>query len=515
MKGAEILVRTLLEQGVDTYFTNPGTSEMQFVTALDRVDGVAAHLALFEGVATGAADGYARMKGKPAATLLHLGPGVGNGWANLHNAKKANTPLINIVGDHAIDHVALDAPLTADIEGVAGPVSKFVRTSSAMDELTADAIAAYEAAMSGQKGISTLIMPADLAWTDGEMGTPPAPILTPPTQVEESAIDDAAKALRHDNAAILANGAALTDEGLNLLGRIAEATGCRLISDTFTWRTSRGAGRVPIERLQYFAEAALEQLQGISHLVLVGTKAPVSFFAYPDVPSLLVPQGCKAVSLSTPAEDTLGALEALAEAVAADSNVHNAQARVVPDMPEGGAIDPVKVWQIMARMMPEGAILAEEAATSSFGADMFLGGAAPFEHLQLTGGSIGYGLPVAVGAAVACPDRKVICPHGDGGAMYTIQSLWSMARDNLDVTTVIFANRSYAILNIELMRVGAENPGRKALDMLDIGRPDLNFVKIAQGMGVEASRATTAEEFAAQFESAMNQRGPRLIEVVL
>ncbi|MGB1087258.1 MAG: acetolactate synthase large subunit [Alphaproteobacteria bacterium] len=277
----------------------------------------------------------------------------------------------------------------------------------------------------------------------------------------------------------------------------------------------RGAPRVAIERLQYFAEAALEQLQGISHLVLAGTKAPVSFFAYPDVPSLLVPEDCKAVPLSNPAEDTLSALAELADAVGADSTVKNRQTRIMPDMPESGAIDPVKVWQIMARMMPEGAVLAEEAATSSFGADMFLGGAAPFEHLQLTGGSIGYGLPVAVGAAVACPDRKVICPHGDGGAMYTIQALWTMARDNLDVTTVIFANRSYAILNIELMRVGAENPGRKALDMLDIGRPDLNFVQLAQGMGVEASRATTTEEFASQFESAMGQRGPRLIEVVL
>lgn len=515
--GADLLVRSLHKFGVEACFANPGTSEMQLVTAIDRIDGMRSVLALFEGVASGAADGYARIAEKPAATLLHLGPGVGNAWANMHNARRAGVPMINLIGDHAVDHLQLDAPLTSNLDGVAGSVAHHLIRATSSDGLGDDAARAYVAAMTAPGEIASLVLPADLAWTQmADRDLPDMPTLPTPKAVDDSAIDDAVTALKKDGRrVILVGNHALKEGALKKLGLIAEATGAEVIADTFATKTARGAGRVSIGRLQYFAEMALEQLSGTAEMIVLGTKPPVSFFAYPNVPSLLVPDGCNVTRLAGPDQDVDAALDGLLTGlgVAADGAPKVAE-RSTYDAPTG-ALDAAKCWQSIARYMPDNAILSEEAATSSFGADMFLPGAAPFDFLQLTGGSIGQGLPVAVGAAVAAPDRKVICAHGDGGAMYTIQSLWTMARENLDVVTVIFANRSYAILNVELGRVGASNPGRKALDMLDIGRPDMDFVQIANGMGVNAAKATTGEEFDDLMKAACATRGPFLIEAVI
>jgi len=514
MNGADALIATLVKNGVDVCFTNPGTSEMQFVTAIDKVEGMRAVLALFEGVATGAADGYARMAGKPASTLLHLGPGLGNGLANLHNAKRAFSPLINIVGDHATYHRGFDAPLTSDVEAVAKPFSHWIHTATKAESLADDGIAAIEAASVKPGSIATLIVPADCAWDPAQGPSDKIPALAariPADDAKVAAVIDALKS--GEPCGFLINDEACSEAGLELLAAIATQTGARVIADTFVARIAKGAGRGAYERLGYFGESAVEQLQSLKHLILVGTRAPVSFFAYPGKPSELTPEGTQALELGPVGSDLLGALEAVADGVGAGKKPA-LQALSLPDLPSG-ELNVVSAWQTIANLTPEGAVLADESTTSGLGADMFMNGARPHELLLLTGGSIGYGLPVAVGAAIACPDRKVVCPHGDGGAMYTIQALWSMAREQLDVTTVIFNNRSYAILNIELMRVGAENPGRKALDMLDLSRPNLDFVSIAQGMGVEASRATTAEEFNDQYGSAMAQKGPRLIEVML
>jgi acetolactate synthase-1/2/3 large subunit len=514
MNGAEALVTTLVDSGVDVCFGNPGTSEMHFVATLDRVDGMRAVLCLFEGVVTGAADGYGRMAGKPAATLLHLGPGLGNGWANLHNARRAASPIVNVDGDHAKYHVQYDAPLTSDVAALARTCSGWVHSSTNAKSVAADGARAVQAARATPGQIATLILPADAAWDEADGPAPALPVQAP-APVAGHQVDVIAQALRASKrAAILIRGAGLLKPGLEAAGRVAAATGAKLICDTFVPRLQRGAGVVEIERIPYFAEQIVDFLAGYDTLVLVGGQPPVSFFAYPGKPSWCTPDGCRIVYLAQPHEDQIGALTALAEALGAPQHPTKRAGLQIPDSPTGG-LNQATAAMAIARHLPEGAVLIDEAATSGLAPYGFTSTAAPHDYLGLTGGSIGWGLPVAVGAAVACPDRKIVCLHGDGGAMYTIQSLWTQARENLDVINVIFANRSYAILNIELMRVGAGNGGPKALSMLNIGSPTLDFVKIAEGMGIAASRAETAEQFADQFADAVKQSGPRLIEVVL
>ncbi len=512
MNGAEALVRTLVGAGVEVCFSNPGTSEMHFVAALDRVEGMRPILTLFEGVASGAADGYARMAEKPASTLLHLGPGLANGLANFHNARKARTPVVNLVGDHATPHQRYDAPLSADVEAFARPVSAWVRSASepgTVAELGAEAVAA---ARKPPGGVATLVVPADVAWSEGAR---PAPAHEPAKRdtVAPAAIAEAAQALRSgERCALLMSGPALRASGLTLARRIADASGALLFCDTFNTRLERGAGRVAVQPLPYFAVAAVAALEGVRHLILVGTQAPVAFFAYPGKPIELWPADCAVRELAGRADDAEAALEVLAEELDAPADVPT-QDRVKPEPPTG-PLHPGAIGASLGALLPEGAIVSDEAITAA--AALFPGtvGAAPHDWLQLTGGAIGQGLPVATGAAVACPDRKVVCLEGDGSAMYTIQSLWTQAREGLDVTTVILANRSYAILQIELQRLGLEQPGRRAADMLSIGRPDLDFVALARGMGVAASRATTADEFHAQLGAALTEPGPHLIEAL-
>jgi len=514
MNGAESLVRTLVASGVEVCFSNPGTSEMHFVAALDRVDGMRAILGLFEGAVTGMADGYGRMAEKPACTLLHLGPGLANGLANLHNARRAATPIVNIVGDHATYHAQYDAPLASDIMGFARPVSQWVQSSPSAHTVAADGARAVQAALQPPGQIATLILPADTAWNEAE-GAAPALPRPMPAPAASDAIDRVAAALKNGKkTTILIRGAALKECGLTAAGRIAAKTGARIACDTFTARLQRGAGRVVLQRIPYFAEQIVEFFQDTEQLVLVGAKPPVSFFAYPGKPSWGLPPGAAILHLAHAHEDGVQALEALAEALGAPKDPAHIAPRKTADSIED-KFNQHTIGQVIARHLPEGAIISDEGATSGAGTAIATATAAPHDHLALTGGSIGQGLPVATGAAVAAPHAKVVCVHGDGGAMYTLQALWTQAREKLDVTTVIFANRSYAILNIELARVGAGNPGPKALSMLDLHNPSLDWVQLAQGMGVEASRAASIRDFESQFESAMKQRGPRLIEVVL
>ena len=514
MNGAESLVRTLVACGVDVCFANPGTSEMSFVAALDEVAGMRPILGLFEGVVTGAADGYGRMAGKPAATLLHLGPGLGNGLANLHNARRALTPIVNIVGDHATYHAQYDAPLASDIVGIARPVSGWVHSATAARSVASDAARAVQAARRPPGQIATLILPADTAWLEADRPAPALPVEAP-APVASAAVDHVAAALAAGKrTTLLLGGAALRQRGLEAAGRIAAKTAARIACDTFTARLERGAGRVALERLPYFAEQIVEFLKETELLILIGTKPPVSFFAYPGRPSWCTPGACRILSLAEAHEDGVAALEAVADALGAPREPARRAALKRPDLPKG-ALTVMSAGQVIGHCLPENAIVSEEAGTSVIGVAAFTATAAPHDYLSLTGGAIGQGLPVATGAAVACPDRKVLCLEGDGSAMYTLQALWTQARERLDVTTVIFANRSYVILNVELKRVGATGRGPKALSMLDLGNPALDWVSLAQGMGVEASRAVTAEEFAGQLAAAMKGRGPRLIEAVL
>jgi len=512
--GSQALIRTLVDAGVTTCFTNPGTSEMHFVAALDSVPEMRGVLALFEGVATGAADGYARMADVPAATLLHLGPGLGNGLANLHNARRARTPLVNIVGDHATYHTQYDAPLQSDIEGVARNVSGWVRTSSSPSEVARDAVEAIAAAMGPPGQVATLILPADVSWTDGAepASSPSRP--APPT-ASQAEIDTAAKALRGPgDTALFLGGRALREPGLRAASRIAAATGAKLLAETFPARLQRGAGLPAVERLAYAPEFAMVQLKGLRHLILVDAKAPVSFFAYPGKPSQLVPEGCEVLELAAPTADVLASLEALADAVGAGDAQPVLQTASRPERPTG-ALTADSASALIGALLPEGAIVSDESVTSGRNLPVTTAGAPRHDWLTLTGGAIGQGLPLAVGAAVASPNRPVLALEADGSAAYTIQSLWTMAREQLDVTVVIFNNSSYEILNIELARVGAQGAGDKAKAQLDLGHPRLDFVKVAEGFGVPARRVETAEQFGEALEAALAEPGPHLIEALV
>jgi acetolactate synthase-1/2/3 large subunit len=509
LNGATALLHTLVASEVDVCFTNPGTSEMHFVAALDAVPGMRAYLGLFEGVVTGAADGYGRMAGRPAATLLHLGPGLGNGLANLHNARRARTPLVNVVGDHATYHARYDAPLQSDIEGVARNVSGWYRASSRVADVATDAADAVAAARLGQ--VATLVLPADVSWDEGASPAAPRPPAVR-TTVPQDAVEAVAKALRSGApTALLIGGAATRGPALVTAAQVAHAAGAKLLCETFPARLERGAGLPAVERLGYLAEFAQMQLDGLAHLVLVDAPSPVSFFAYPGKASDLVPEGCQVHVLAGAGDDVPGALQALADLLGAGDAPR--QAAVRPERPTG-ALTGETLAQALGALLPEGAIVADEANTSGLWIAGATAGAATHDWLTLTGGAIGQGMPVATGAAVACPDRPVVSLEADGSAMYTLQSLWTQAREGLDVTTVVLNNRSYAILNMELQRVGAQ-PSGPAAELFDLSRPELDFVALAQGMGVPASRATTAEDFTAQLERALAEPGPHLVEAVL
>ena len=515
VNGAQALIRTLVDAGVTTSFTNPGTSEMHFVAALDSVPEMRAVLALFEGVATGAADGYARMTDKPAATLLHLGSGLGNGLANLHNARRAKVPLVNIVGDHATYHRQYDAQLQSDIETVARNFSTWVRTSQSTAELSRDAAEAIAAAYGPPRQVATLILPADVSWSDGAAPAAP-PTLATATVASESVVNDVAAALRgRDSAAILLGGRALREDGLRAAAAIAAATGARLLCEVFPTRLQRGAGLPALERLAYLPELASVQLAGLKRLVLVDTKAPVSFFAYPGKKSYLVPDGCQVLELASPSDDAVGSLTALAAAVGAAPEGDVAVAQPGRPPRPSGELTAEKVCQAIGAVLPEGAIVSDESQTSGVTLGAATAGAPRHDLLALTGGAIGQGLPVAVGAAVACPDRPVLALEADGSALYTIQSLWTMAREQLNVTVVIFNNRSYAILNMELARVGAGTAGREAKAQLDLSRPDIDVATVARGFGVDAQRVDTAEGLIAALERAFAEPGPHLIEALV
>lgn len=514
MNGAESLVKTLLESGLDTCFTNPGTSEMHFVAALDHVPGMRSILVLQEGVATGAADGYFRMAGKPACTLLHLGPGLANGLSNLHNAKKAGSGVVNIVGEHAVTHIELDAPLTSDIEGIAGPVSHWVHTSMSSTDVGADAAKAVHAANIAPGQVATLMLPSDTAWNEGgEVAAPIAPAARP--AFDETRLEAALSALSGPDSLLLLGGAALGETTLEVAGRIAAKTGCKLLCEWANARLERGAGRVAIDRVPYPIDQALETLKPFKRVVLVGARAPIGFFAYPEKPAILTAEGTEIINLCDTSQDITAALDALCTGKdATGTDPAQVAASVTPDKPSG-PLEPGGIAAVLGRTIPENAIVVDEAITTGRSFFPSTAGAPKHTWLNNCGGSIGYGMPVAIGAAVACPDRKVMALVGDGSAMYTPQALWTMAREELDVTVVIFANRVYKILRGELTNVGVTNAGPKAMDMLSLDRPTLQFVDLARSMGVEATQVTDCDALELAIETGLATKGPYLIEAVL
>lgn len=516
MNGAESVIRTLIAHGVDTCFANPGTSEMHLVQAIDAVPESRAILCLFEGVCTGAADGYARMKGVPATTLLHLGAGLGNGIANLHNCRRAGTPLVNIIGDHAIHHVAYDAPLTSDIEAVAKPVSNWIRTSRTSDGAGLDAADAVRAALAPNPdprgGISTLILPADCAWGPGRLAAKASGFdaAVAKARVPTEVIESAARQIDSDTI-LFVDGNGLGEFGVTAAGRIAAKTGCSVYSPTFPARVEAGPDLPLVNRLPYFPEQILQLLATVRRLVLVGAERPVSFFAYQNLPSDLVPDGCEVIRVAHRHEDVAVALDDIADAL--DAPLGEGPGRQRPDVP-GGPLRVRSIASILAARAPDNCIVAVDSG----------GGGAAYGTLQhcvrhtwlnLTGGSIGQGGPAAVGASVACPDRPVLALLGDGGAMYTNQFLWTAARENLDLVAVVFSNRQYNILEVEYRRLGVNEIGERAASLFDLSRPNLDWVALAQAQGVAGSRAATCEEFDERLCAALAEGGPHLIEAVL
>lgn len=552
--GAHVVIDRLIAGGVEVCFANPGTSEMHFVAALDSAPQMRAVLCPFEGVATGAADGYARIAGRPAATLLHLGPGMANGLANLHNARRAHSPVVNVVGDHATYHQKLDAPLQSDIEALGNWVNGTVHRPASGAELGA-AVDAAIASTTLLRHIATLILPADLSWSESESDDA-VPLTTREQEIvrllsqgyatrevaEKLTIsvrtveghvyrvnqklqrtkeepfggltsvnvdtDDAADVLRShgEHTVLLLGGPATTAAGLRAAARVCAATGAKALVETFPARLARGKGVPDIPRLGYFAEQAQEQLRGTRHLMLVEARTPVTFFAYPNMASDLVPAGATVHTL------TVRVLEELADRLGAPevpaSLASPAQLPTGPLRSDNWA-------SVIGALLPESAIISDEANTSGLLLPYATAASPPHDVLTLTGGAIGQGLPVAIGAAIAAPHRPVIALQADGSALYTISALWTMAREQLDITVVILNNHAYAILQLELTRVGASAAGPKAQSLLDLSHPDIDFVAIAEGFGVPATRATTAEELAAQFSAAVSEPGPHLIDAAV
>ncbi|MGB8475392.1 MAG: acetolactate synthase large subunit [Candidatus Acidiferrum sp.] len=517
MNGAESLVQSLVNGGVEVCFTNPGTSEMHIVAALDRVAEMRCVLGLFEGVVTAAADGYARMAGKPACTLLHLGPGFANGIANLHNARRANVPLVNIVGQHATYHLRHNTPLTSDIEGLARTCSSWVRTSSAAPEICHDVAEALAAARTAPGRISTLIVPADVAWSQGGTVLGPPKFRRPPVPASEI-IERAAIMLRSKSrTALLLAGSALHGRGLAVAGRIAAATGAQLLAPYPFARMQRGAGVPPVERMAYILEQAAEQLKVFRQLILVGASAPVAYFAAPGKNCVLTPPECEVHTCANPEEDCVGTLEALEVALSLTRAQGAAAAPARVDRPTipAGEISLTALATAVAALLPENAIVVDESMTSGRDLMPATKSCPPHEWLANTGGSIGIALPLAVGAAVACPERRVLCLSADGSGMYTAQALWTMAREGLKVTTVIFANRVYGVLKREFSYLGVGDPGPRVRDLFEIGRPDIDWVYLARSMGVPGVRASSMDSFVNSLRDALASDGPALIEVRL
>ena len=515
MNGATSLIRSLVGAAVEVCFANPGTSEMHLVQAIDAVPEMRPVLALFEGVCTGAADGYGRITGKPATTLLHLGPGLGNGIANLHNARRASSPIINLIGNHALYHIEHDAPLTSDIETLARNVSSWIKGDSTADTLAADGMLALQASLTVKEGsegqISTMIIPADACWNDTEeiasvLQVPDRPV------VDEEEIKRLANQLDHSSV-ILLDGSGTTTDGLIAANRIAKVTGCRIEISTFSSRIDGGAGMPSVSRLPYFPEQVLASLKDVNNIVLAGAAQPVSFFAYPNTPSVLVPEGCTVDKLAGHEDDVVGALQLMADYLNAPVDGYAVNEFKLPGLPTG-KLTTGAAAAIVARLLPEEAIICGDSGGggAAFGPCQ---SAARHIWLNLTGGSIGQGGPAAVGAAIASPESRVLALLGDGAFMYTNQALWTQARENLNVTSVIFNNQKYGILQTEYLRLGVNEIGERAGSMFNLSEPDISYVDMAKSMGVPGEVVRTAEDFSRAMEVSFSQPGPYLLEAIV
>jgi acetolactate synthase I/II/III large subunit len=515
MNGAELLVKTAVASGVEVCFANAGTTEIPIVTALDSIPGIRVYLGLFEGVCTGAADGYGRMLDKPAMTLLHLGPGLANGIANLHNARRGNSPVWNVIGEHASWHVSADPPLAMDIESLARTVSGWWRTCQSSGNIAEDVAEAIAASRLEQ--VATLIVPNDFQLAECK-DHPPFPRGIPYNPIDVRSIESIASRLkRFQKTALLLGRRALRKPGLDIASRIQKAIGCDLLTRALPGCIDRGAGLPDIMRLPHFPDEAVKLLSGYEAVLLAGSTEPVTFFGYPGVRSRILSEEQEKITLCTDRQNVVEALECLAEALKAPlhpgaGKMSSPQQRL--SLPEGD-LTPEKACLTLAALQPENAIIVDEAVSSGHFHYPLTAGLPPHSILMGSGGSIGQGIPCATGAAIACPNRPVINLEADGSALYTIQALWTQAHEGSNVTTLICSNRSYRILQMELARAGIKSYGEKTRALTELTRPPINWVKTAEGFGVPGVTVSTAEELARQLRNALAEPGPHLIEMLL
>ena len=512
INGAESLVRTARAAGIDVCFANPGTTEMPLVLALEAEQGIRTVLCLFEGVVTGAADGYGRIARKPALTLLHLGPGFANGIAYLHDARRARSPIVNLIGEHATWHIAADAPLNSDIESLARPVSQWLHRNKSSEELAGDTARAISAASGYPGRIATLIVPHDAQIGPASDGAHQAPA-DGPASVEREQITKTIEILKTSRRPLLfLGGEALSSRGLSAAERISRGFGCKLMCETFPKRLERGAPLPGLPRLPYFPEAAIEALAPFDSIILAGALEPVSFFGYPGLPSYLIAPDKRRHALATPFEDVQTALEDIADSVPSDNDLKSSPP---PIERPSGRLTLEALALAIATAQPENAIVMDEGNTSSFFYFGVSAGAPPFTMLAQPGGAIGMGPPCATGAAIAAPDRPVINIQADGSAFYTLQALWTQARENLNVTTIICNNGGYRVLGIEMKRAGVSEFSPRLESLISLKNPSPDWVKLAEGMGVGGQRVETAEALIEAIKSAVASPGPHLIEAVL
>lgn len=504
--GAAAVLRTLAAGGVRHVFTNPGTTEIAFVAAAPAVPEIEPVLVVDEIVASGAADATSRLTGVPGATLLHLGPGLTNAAANLHNATKAHSPVVNVVGDHASDHRASPSPLQSDIEAIAAPLSAWVGVVGSADEAAATTARAMHEA-SSRCGVSTLIVPSDHAeQPTARSSAMPDPVVRP--RATDLAVDAAARALREPGTALLIGAGALRAEALRLADRLAVAHDLDLWTPTFVTRAERTVPLArPLQKLPYFPLQVHEVLGRYRTIVAIGTDEPYAMFAYPGEPRRLTPDTVEVIALVGPDGDAHDALARLVDASGAPDVTSNAATR--PTAPDDLSLDPRTLTLAVAALLPDHAILVDESQTSGGGLWDALAGV-PHDVLGLTGGAIGAGPPLATGAAFAARDRRVLNVQGDGSALYSAGAWWTQARHGLDVTTVIASNRKYFILDVELGRAGRRDLSGGPLTTLD--HPAVDFVSLARGYGVPGVRVESAAELSSALARSFATEGPMLID---
>ncbi len=513
MMGAQWMLKSAAAAGIEVCFANPGTTELPFVAAMDRATEIRPLLGLFEGVCSGAADGYYRIRRKPAMTLTHLGPGFANAIANFHNARRARSAIFNVIGEHMSWHVAADPPLASDIESLARPVSAGVWRADTPATLHNATVGALQG-LQQRGGIQTLILPMDLQ-EDPVQHSIAAPVAAQAAaDYDAAAVATVAADITAGRKVLLYLGAdALGEAALRRLARLAALPNVELVGETFPAASEHGRGLPAIKRLVALAEKAHPYLLGFERVAVLAAEPPVAFFGARGLPSHLG-DPARMATVCGPGGRVAEALEELLARVRPAAAPASTVQRV-SDTDLGESLTPESASRVVAAHLPANAIVSAEGATLGFPFNALASQAERHTTIVLTGGAIGQGLPSAFGASVAAPDRKVVALQSDGSALFTIQALWSMAREGSDVVVILASNQRYNILINEMSRNGYALTSPPVRDLLNLARPAVDWQALSTSFGVPSNRVESVSALRRAFQAALAERGPRLIEVVL